>query len=145
MSSPAQSLSSDIALGEDYAAIDRFLRSRLLARLAQLRGGTLTVHDALGSQRIGDDNGPDPLHVNLRVHSPGFYRAAAGNGSVGAGESYMAGEWQCDDLVGLVRLLVRNRDLLGCLVAANAADLDFIPGLLTADGGGLIIRSRAVF
>ncbi|MCH8149888.1 MAG: hypothetical protein IH987_18225, partial [Planctomycetes bacterium] len=29
-----------------------------------------------------------------------------------AGESYLLGEWQCDDLVGLVQLLVRNRDLL---------------------------------
>ena len=112
MNSPAQSLSSALAVGDDYGVVDRFLRARLLERLAQLRGGTLTIHDGLGSQRVGSDDGSDPLQVVIRVHAPAFYRAAAGNGSVGAGESYMAGEWTCDDLVGLVRLLVRNRDLL---------------------------------
>jgi cyclopropane-fatty-acyl-phospholipid synthase len=41
-----------------------------------------------------------------------FYRAVALGGSVGAAEAYMDGAWRCDDLVGLVRLLVCNRDLL---------------------------------
>ncbi len=112
MNSPAQSLSSELAGGDVYGGVDRFLRARLLERLARLRGGTVIIHDGLGSQRVGSDEGNDPLQVVIRVHAPAFYRAAAGNGSVGAGESYMAGEWTCDDLVGLVRLLVRNRDLL---------------------------------
>jgi cyclopropane-fatty-acyl-phospholipid synthase len=36
----------------------------------------------------------------------------AAQGSVGAGESYIRGDWHCSDLVALVQLLVRNRDLL---------------------------------
>ncbi|MGH8088249.1 MAG: class I SAM-dependent methyltransferase, partial [Stenotrophomonas sp.] len=36
----------------------------------------------------------------------------AAQGSVGAGEAYIRGEWRCNDLVALVQLLVRNRDLL---------------------------------
>ena len=112
MSSPAESFSVNRVESAGYGAFDRFLRARLLERLGQLSGGTLTVLDAHGSQRLGKSSGPDPLHINLRIHSPAFYRAAASHGSVGAGESYMAGEWDCDDLVGLVRLLVRNRDLL---------------------------------
>ncbi|HOB97870.1 MAG TPA: protein kinase, partial [Verrucomicrobiota bacterium] len=39
----------------------------------------------------------------------------AANGSVGAGEAYMDGLWTCDDLVALVRLLVRNRDRLDAM------------------------------
>jgi cyclopropane-fatty-acyl-phospholipid synthase len=111
MSSPAESIATS-RVDTGYGAFDRFLRGRLLQRLGAIVGGTLTVRDALGSERLGSASGSDPVHVNLRVNSPGFYRAAAGNGSVGAGESYMAGEWECDDLVALVRLLVRNRDLL---------------------------------
>ncbi|KAG1458253.1 hypothetical protein G6F57_014726 [Rhizopus arrhizus] len=42
----------------------------------------------------------------------GFYRLVATQGSVGAGEAFGDGMWTCDDLVGLVRLLVRNRDTL---------------------------------
>jgi cyclopropane-fatty-acyl-phospholipid synthase len=46
------------------------------------------------------------------VQDPRFYRAVAVSGSVGAAEAYRDGLWRCDDLVGLVRLLVRNRELL---------------------------------
>jgi cyclopropane-fatty-acyl-phospholipid synthase len=49
------------------------------------------------------------LEVHVEVLDPAFYRAVAANGSVGAGEAYIDGLWRCDDLVSLVRLLVRNR------------------------------------
>lgn len=90
-------------------SFDRFLRGRLLAQLAQLRG-SVVLDDAFGTAMLGQADGTPP--VRLRVHDAGFYRAVAANGSVGAGEAYMDGLWHCDDLVALVRLLARNRDLL---------------------------------
>ena len=45
-------------------------------------------------------------------HSLNSAFSAALNGSVGAAEAYMDGLWACDDLVALVRILVRNRDQL---------------------------------
>lgn len=95
-----------------YGPLDRWLRTRLLARLAGLRGGTLVVRDALGEQRFGEAGQGDLPPVHVRVDDPAFYRALAGQGSVGAGEAYLLGYWDCDDLVSLVRLLVRNRALL---------------------------------
>ena len=56
----------------------------------------------------------------MEVLDPAFYRAVAANGSVGAGEAYMDGLWRCDDLVGLVRLLVRNRNQLDGLESGAA-------------------------
>ncbi|GLQ99082.1 cyclopropane-fatty-acyl-phospholipid synthase [Dyella mobilis] len=50
--------------------------------------------------------------MHVTVSDATFYRAVAMQGSVGAGDAYGDGLWHCDDLVGLVRLLVRNRDLL---------------------------------
>jgi cyclopropane-fatty-acyl-phospholipid synthase len=41
-----------------------------------------------------------------------FYTDIAFAGSLGAGESYMRGEWTCDDLTGLVKLLLTNRHVL---------------------------------
>ncbi|MGP1666651.1 MAG: class I SAM-dependent methyltransferase, partial [Rhodanobacter sp.] len=62
---------------------------------------------------LGDPVSAHPdLQIHLHVLDPNFYRAVARNGSVGAGESYMDGQWRCDNLVGLIQLLVRNRDLL---------------------------------
>ncbi|WP_119718561.1 SAM-dependent methyltransferase [Cognatilysobacter tabacisoli] len=94
---------------ERFGAVERFLRARLLEQIGPLRAGRIVLTDAIGEVRIGDDDGPQ---VRLWVDDPGFYRAVAANGSVGAGEAYMDGLWRCDDLVGLIRLLVRNRDLL---------------------------------
>ena len=41
-----------------------------------------------------------------------FYLDVAVGGSVGAGESFMAGRWTTDGLVALVRILVRNNSVL---------------------------------
>jgi len=91
-----------------YGRLDRALRARLLAQMGALEGRPLRLRDALGTSELG--RGKDALTID--VHDPAFYRAVAMNGSVGAAEAYVDGAWDCDDLVGLVRLLVRNRDLL---------------------------------
>lgn len=109
---------NDIAIGanhahQDFGQLDRFLRRQLLARIADLRDGRLVIEDACGRVSLGTPAGEHTdVEVHLHVLDAGFYRAVAGNGSVGAGEAYMDGLWRCDDLVGLIRLLVRNRDLL---------------------------------
>jgi cyclopropane-fatty-acyl-phospholipid synthase len=93
------------------SAIDRLLRDRVVAQLRALQCGAITLHDPWESITLGEatDHAPSPT---LRVNDVRFYRAIALGGSVGAAEAYMDGAWTCDDLVGLVRLLVRNRDLL---------------------------------
>ena len=94
-----------------FSTLDRFLRTRLLAQLDALRGGEIELIDELGSERVGEAL-PGAVPVGIRVHDPAFYRGLAGNGSVGAAETYMDGAWDCSNLVALVQLLVRNRDLL---------------------------------
>lgn len=94
-------------------AMDRLLRGKLLDSMRDLRHGSLTLHDALGRIELGNRAGTvAPLQAQLRVDDMRFYRAVALNGSVGAGEAYADGWWHCEDPVALVRLLVRNRDLL---------------------------------
>ena len=94
-----------------YGGLDRFLRQRLLDQMATLQGRPLRVIDALGSTELAPGSS-FARAITIHVRDPGFYRAVAANGSVGAGESYMDGHWTCDDLVGLVQLLVRNRAML---------------------------------
>ena len=97
-----------------FNAVDRILRSRVLRQLQALRGRAVVLVDGLGSVHAGEAAATGtPLRID--VHAPGFYRALAANGSVGAAESYMQGEWDCAELVGLVQLLVRNRDLLDAM------------------------------
>ncbi|MEP7185932.1 MAG: cyclopropane-fatty-acyl-phospholipid synthase family protein [Rhodanobacter sp.] len=114
---------NDTAKTADYAlpdadqlqpgGFDRFLRRQLLGQMAQLKHGRLFLNDACGRTELGEpDLTPSHLQVHIEVLDPGFYRAIAMNGSVGAGEAWMDGMWRCDNLVGLIQLLVRNRDML---------------------------------
>ncbi len=84
------------------------IRNRVLDRLASLTCGCLILEEGDQTWRCG--NGAPEIRV--RVQGAQFWTALAIGGSVGAGESYMDGEWDCDDLVGLVRLLLRNRATL---------------------------------
>ncbi len=106
---------NDIAKTADYesprtGAFDRFLRQQLLGQLSQLRHGRLLLTDDGEQLEFGD--AAAELQIHMEILDPAFYRAVATNGSVGAGEAYMDGLWRCDNLVGLMQLLVRNRDLL---------------------------------
>jgi cyclopropane-fatty-acyl-phospholipid synthase len=99
----------------------RFLRRMLLSRMAGLRHGKLVITDCMGETTLGE--GPavsGDLAIRVHVSDLGFYRAVASNGSVGAGESYMDGQWTCDNLVGLIQLLVRNRDRLDSMETGMA-------------------------
>ncbi len=95
-----------------FTGFERSLRARLITALRDLRGGSLVLHDGIGSVTLGQSGGENDLLAHVHVRSPEFYRQVAMNGSVGAGEAYMDGHWTCSDLVALVRLLVRNRELL---------------------------------
>jgi cyclopropane-fatty-acyl-phospholipid synthase len=114
---PESARAIELSAPATYAVLDRVLRTRLLAQMSVLQDSQLRIVDALGESLLGTQaaNPAATLHATVRVYDAAFYRQVAGNGSVGAGESYMDGIWQCDDLVALMRMLVRNRDLLDAL------------------------------
>jgi cyclopropane-fatty-acyl-phospholipid synthase len=89
----------------------RWLRSALLQRLRGMEWGLVTLRDPAGEVHLGR-GGVDAPRVRVEVLDPSFWADVALGGSVGAGESYVAGRWRCDDLPGLVRILVRNRSVL---------------------------------
>ena len=90
---------------------DRLARRMVLARLAHLEWGRLTLVEPDGEQSFGR---PDPSQpdVTLTVASPRFFSSIAFRGGLGAAEAYMDGAWSCDDLPGLIRMMVRNESVL---------------------------------
>ena len=90
--------------------LERVAVSILERALTRLEGGTLEVRLPGGQVRRF---GSGPV-ASLTIHDDAFFRRIATRGKLGVGESYTAGEWDSDDLVSLLELLLRN--------AATAAD-----------------------
>ncbi len=87
-------------------------RRALLAQLSRLALGQLTLEDG-GVRHVFGTPGPDcDLAATIRIATPQFWADAAFGGTVGAGESYIRGDWSCDDLTSLVRIMVANRDVM---------------------------------
>lgn len=108
------------AAARSAGPLDRALRQALLGRLSALRGGQLTVEDPWGTAVLGEGGGPEALRASIRVRDPRAYRIIALGGSVGAAEAYIEGLWHTEDLLPLVRLLVRNRELLDAMERGTA-------------------------
>ncbi|MEM7480216.1 MAG: cyclopropane-fatty-acyl-phospholipid synthase family protein [Acidobacteriota bacterium] len=89
-----------------------FARRAVLAKLRGLREGRLTIHQ--GSETILLGKCEEPA-AHLHVHRPEFWSGVAFGGTIGAAEAYMDGHWSTDDLTALVRIMVRNRDLMNGL------------------------------
>jgi cyclopropane-fatty-acyl-phospholipid synthase len=83
-------------------------RRLVLRQLSQLHTGTLTLVEDGATHRFGQGL----PQVQLTVNDFSFYADLAFGGSIGAGESYMAGAWMCNDLTDLIRLMVLNQDVL---------------------------------
>ena len=92
--------------------LEALARRVVRARLESLRNGQIVVSENGCHESFGTVTDDLPLTVHLTIHDPRFYSDIAFGGAVGAGESYIHGHWSCDELTTLVRILVKNRDLL---------------------------------
>lgn len=97
--------------GQPASAWQKILRDGVVKRLRGLQSGALVITDAVGEAVAGNPDGAlGPQH--LTIHDPSFYNALASSGAVGAGEAYVAGKWDTEDLVAVLQLMVRDRDVL---------------------------------
>ena len=97
--------------------LDRWLRRQVIHRLGHLAHGELVIRDAIGEIRLGQTGGES---AGLEVHDLRFWRMLATGGGLGAAESYMAGLWDSSDLVGVIRILARNREALTAIDGGQA-------------------------
>ncbi len=98
---------------------DRAARALVRTVLSRTRGGELVLDDGDRRRRFGASEPARPLRAVVHVRSPRFYPKLL-RGSVGLGESYMEGLWDCDDLVTLTRIAARNAGALDRLRRALA-------------------------
>jgi len=92
--------------------IDKLARRLVLSRLEHLQVGQIVLTENGEHATYGRLTDEFPLSAQLTVRSPRFYSDIAFGGSIGAGESYMDGSWTSNELGDLLRILLRNRDVL---------------------------------
>jgi cyclopropane-fatty-acyl-phospholipid synthase len=92
--------------------LEALARRVVRARLESLRNGQIVVSENGHHESFGEVTDDLPLTVHLTINDPRFYSDIAFGGAVGAGESFIQGCWTCDELTTLVRILVKNRDVL---------------------------------
>ena len=96
---------------ENMHWLDRLCRNALFRTLENLHTGCIRLHEGSQQHIFGNANNPE-YDVSLQIHDAEAYRNIALNGSVGAGESYMTGDWSSDNLPLLIRVLARNKDVV---------------------------------
>lgn len=105
--------SPDLVIARPRATrLDRLARRIVRSRLDEIENGQVVVSENGKHKAYGTLTADMPLTTQISVRHPAFYSEAAFGGTVGAAESYMRGEWDCSELTTLVRILLRNRDVL---------------------------------
>lgn len=98
----------------------RRLHETLLVRqLSAIQNGFIRLETPTSQYQFGDPK--TELQAEIVVENWTFFESVVTGGTVGAAESYMAGDWHCNDLTALVQILVRNRELNDAMEGGLAA------------------------
>jgi cyclopropane-fatty-acyl-phospholipid synthase len=87
------------------AARDALARAGVGAVLGRVSQGRIDVVEGARERSFGPADAE--LHATLTINDPAAWRGPL-RGSVGLGESYVAGLWETDDLVALIQIAARE-------------------------------------
>ncbi len=77
--------------------------------MKRINYGKLIIIDNGEVMEFGKD---EEIKVTVNIHKSCFYSRSVLGGSIGNAESYVDEDWECANLPDLVRLFVKNRDVL---------------------------------
>jgi cyclopropane-fatty-acyl-phospholipid synthase len=86
--------------------IDRTARRVLFGRFDGLNKGRIRLREGESTTVFGKS---DELTTVVHAKRPEFFRKAVLGGTLSVAESYIQGDWDCDDLTALFRIFLRNR------------------------------------
>ncbi len=94
-----------------FSFFQEAIRKIFFSIVNRLKLGRIHFRDGDRLMSFGRMTGDVPLEALVTVRHPGFYNRIVFGGSVGAGEAYMAGLWDTDDLTALIRIILLNGDV----------------------------------
>ena len=110
-----ETLSAPLRNKKRAAWLQIFAKAQVLKKLAHLAQGQLTLIDGHESYQFGSAGNTNNISVTITVNDAHFYGDVAFGGSIGAGEAYMLGYWQADNLTNVIRLFAANQSIMDTL------------------------------
>ena len=96
--------------GSQVPLTSRVARHLVCQQLSLLKDGSLTIREAGQPTMSFGDGDMHHESAELIIHDSSTWKDLLTGGSVGAAESYVAGDWSTPDLVALLRFFTRNVD-----------------------------------
>ena len=113
MNNSTPSSSNDNYIHDKQSSFFSGMSRRLVHhRLKGLTTDRLMISEGDNSWEFGSTKVDVKKIEKIFVRDPRCYSTVAFGGTIGAGEAYMKGYWETDDLTGVIRILLRNRKLL---------------------------------
>jgi len=97
---------------ENSGLLTRLARKLVHQQLSKITTGEIVFRENHTETYFGKASDDFPVRVYIDINHPSMYKDVAFGGSSGSGEAYMKGSWHCSDLLGLVRIFLRNREVL---------------------------------
>ena len=124
-----QAINESTILQPVSGGVNKVARKLIFQALQHVQFGSITLIEAFDDNapkttRFGGESdstvsssavGRHSLHVTLMIHDTAVYRQLLLGGSIALADSYINGEWDTDDLTGLIRLAARNLAVLNKL------------------------------
>ena len=101
--------------------LEKLARKRVFGYLSNLTDASITIREQ--NQEFVLGQGARSSSTVIAVNHPRFYSMTALYGTIGAGEAFMAGYWQTDDLLSLIQNFARN---LSQVEAMDGSALNFL-------------------
>lgn len=101
---------SSLRVQERTSWFTNLYKKLVFKAFSSIETGQIVLVDNNQQSVFGDTS--SELKVTVTVNDTAMYKAFALSGSIGAGESYILGQWQCDNLTRLIEIFAINQDQL---------------------------------
>ena len=103
-------LADQVANSKKSTFLSSIFKKGVMKKFKHLNYGHVEIHDGEEIFSYGDLNSNDK--VTVKIHSNEFYVFLGSGGVTGVAEAYMAGYWSADNLVQLLQIVLKNKEIL---------------------------------
>ena len=133
-------ISEKISNKKGISFLSSFFKKNILSKFSELEHGYMEIIDNDKSIKVGSIS--SELKCTITIKNNDFYVFLGSGGLLGASEAYAAGLWECNDLVSLTQIMVRNQKLMSNLDSGFAKFLVPINKLIHYTKRNTILGSK---